>query len=59
MAWTNFDEIAENPLALAAFIEKVIDDALRAEGCSLKLTLPPPTDDGKSQTWEEWLRREW
>lgn len=54
---TNFEALCKSPGMMARFLEKVQDDALEAEGCSLKLTMPP--DDGEyAVDWEAWLEQE-
>lgn len=52
---TNFEEITRSPAALAAFLERVQDDALEAEGCSMKLKMPDPEI---CMTWEMYLNEE-
>lgn len=52
---TNFEKITDSPEALAEFLEQVQDDALEAEGCSMKLKLP---DAEYYKPWPEWLQEE-
>ena len=52
---TNFEKLTASPRVLGELLERVQDDALAAEGCSLKLKLP---DAEICITWEEWLRME-
>lgn len=49
---TNFDYYAKNPGKLTRLLSAATDDALRAKGCSVKLTFPPDGD------WYEWLMSE-
>lgn len=49
---TNFDYYAKNPDELTRLLSAATDDALRAKGCSVKLTFPPDGD------WYEWLMSE-
>lgn len=51
---TNFEWYAQNPKMMAELIQKAVDDALEAKGCSLELKLP---DNGLG--WESWLNEEY
>lgn len=53
MTW--FAYLTKNPRRLSDFLDRVQSDALEAEGCSIKLKLPPQTQLGD---WEEWLCEE-
>ena len=58
---TNFENYARSPELLAMLIEKVVDDALEAEGCSLNLKYPEGLSSAKDDrlvTWESWLKEE-
>lgn len=46
---TNFDYYARNPDELTRLLSAATDEALRAKGCSMRLTFPPDGD------WYEWL----
>ena len=52
---TRFDKATESIDALAELLEQVQDDALEAEGCSMKLKLP---DAEVYMDWREWLKQE-
>ena len=52
---TRFDKATESIDALAELLEQVQDDALEAEGCSMKLKLP---DAEVYMDWREWLKKE-
>lgn len=51
---TNFEIITQNPETLEEFICVAQDDALEAEGCSIKLNLPPQN----FIDWGQWLNKE-
>ncbi len=58
---TNFENYARSPELLAMLIEKAVDDALEAEGCSLNLKYPEGLSSAKDDrlvTWESWLKEE-
>ena len=58
---TNFEVYTKAPEILADLIERAVDDALAAKGCSLDLTMPEclsSADDGRLVTWESWLNEE-
>ena len=58
---TNFEFYAKNPERLGELIEKAVDDALAAKGCSLDLKYPEAmstADDTRMVTWESWLKEE-
>ena len=52
---TNFEKVTESVEALERFLEEVQDDALEAEGCSMKLKMPDPEI---CMLWGEWLKKE-
>ena len=52
---TRFDRVTRDIEALAELLEQVQDDALEAEGCSMKLKLP---DAEVYMDWREWLKQE-
>lgn len=53
---TNFEWYAKSIDNLTRLLEAVADDALEAEGCMLKLTLPPG-DPNDVVSWETWLAK--
>ncbi len=55
---TRFEYYTKNPRRLEELISLVVDDALKAKGCSMYLSMPPETEDGRGQTWEDWLNGE-
>jgi hypothetical protein len=58
---TNFEFYTENAARLGELIEKAVDDALEAKGCSLDLKYPEKlsnTDDTRMVTWASWLNEE-
>lgn len=50
---TNFEHYRQNEDELTRLLSAATDDALRAKGCSMKLTFPPDGD------WYEWLLSEY
>lgn len=50
---TNFEYYRQNADELTRLLSAATDDALRAKGCSVKLTFPPDGD------WYEWLASEY
>lgn len=58
---TKFEHYTRDPQTLADLIERAVDDALAAKGCSLDLTLPEKLSDeydGRLVTWESLLKEE-
>ena len=57
---TRFEFYSKTPENMEMLIEKAVDDALSAEGCSLNLTLPEDRigEDGEryARTWADWLQ---
>lgn len=56
---TNFQYYTKSPEALEELLERVVEDSLMAEGCSLKLTLPPLSENGETRFWAEWLKEDY
>lgn len=52
---TNFEYYAQSADELTRLLSAATDDALRAKGCSVKLSFPP--DDGGN--WGDWLEAEY
>ena len=58
---TNFEFYTKHAARLGELIEKAVDDALAAKGCSLDLKYPEKlsnADDNRMVTWESWLNEE-
>lgn len=58
---TKFEYYTRDPSTLADLIERAVDDALAAKGCSLALALPEKLSDeydGQLVTWESLLKEE-
>lgn len=58
---TNFKFYTKDAARLGELIEKAVDDALAAKGCSLDLKYPEKlsnADDNRMVTWESWLNEE-
>ncbi len=58
---TNFEFYTKNAARLGELIEKAVDDALEAKGCSLDLKYPEKlsnADDARMVTWASWLNEE-
>ena len=58
---TNFEFYTKNAARLGELIEKAVDDALEAKGCSLDLKYPEKlsnADDTRMVTWASWLNEE-
>lgn len=58
---TNFEFYTKNAARLGELIEKAVDDALEAKGCSLDLKYPEKlsnADDTCMVTWASWLNEE-
>ena len=58
---TNFEFYTKDASRLGRLIEKAVDDALAAKGCSLDLKFPEKlsnADDTRMVTWESWLNEE-
>ena len=58
---TNKEFYTKNAARLGELIEKAVDDALAAKGCSLDLKYPEAlstADDTNMVTWENWLKEE-
>lgn len=56
--WRTYESIDS---LLGELIEKAVDDALAAKGCSLDLKYPEKlsnADDNRMVTWESWLNEE-
>ena len=54
---TNFEFYTKNAVRLGELIEKAVDDALEAKGCSLDLKYPEKlsnADDTRMVTWASW-----
>lgn len=59
---TKFEHYTRDPQTLADLIERAVNDALAAEGCSLYLTLPEKLSDAEDDrmvTWQSLLEEEW
>lgn len=54
-ALTNYKIITQTPGTLADFLYMVQNDALEAEGCSIRLKMPDPEI---ATDWEAWLKKE-
>lgn len=58
---TNFEFYTKNAARLGELIEKAVDDALEAKGCSLDLKYPEKlsnADNIRMVTWASWLNEE-
>lgn len=59
---TKFEFYTRTPERLADLLDRAVEDALKAKGCSLDLTLPESLSNASNDTvvtWESLLKEEY